>query len=233
MQRMQGDTAETLYELMSTQRAVRRLRPDPIPVEVVDRVLQAACWAPTGGNGQQWRILVLRDPAKKQALGELYGPMWHPYAEKYAERIATMPPERQEPSRRTLEAGTYLADHFGELPVVLVFLADMGKMTITDSGLDRTSIIGGGSIYPAVQNALLAARAEGLGCVLTTLHAAREAEVQEVLGVPEHLAIAAVVPLGWPVGAGHGPITRRPPSQMAWDDEVGVAWGEADEGADT
>ena len=108
-------------------------------------------------------------------------------------------------------------------------LADPSRMTITDAHLDRVSLVGGGSVYPAVQNVLLACRAEGLGCVLTTLHCRFETEVQAIVGAPSAWVPVAVVPVGWPVGRGHGPITRRPPSEMAFDDSFGRAWGEGAE----
>lgn len=222
---LMGDEADVLYQLMSTQRAVRRLRADPIPDDVVHRVLQAACWAPTGGNGQQWRVVVVRDPARKRAMADLYAPAWRAYSEGYDAKIERIPDEpRRESARRTLDAGLYMADHFHETPVLLVFLANPSKMTITDDHLDRVSLVGGGSVYPAVQNALLAARAEGLGCVLTTLHARFESEVQEIVGATPEWAPVAVVPLGWPVGGGHGPITRRPPADMAFADTFGEPW---------
>ena len=225
-----GSEAESLYGLMSTQRAVRRLRPDPVPDEVLHRVVQAACWAPTGGNGQQWRVVVVRDEARKQALADLYAPAWHVYAEGYAAKLERIPEgDRRESARRTLDAGTHLADHFHQTPAILVFLADPSRMTITDAHLDRVSLVGGGSVYPAVQNALLACRAEGLGCVLTTLHCRFEAEVQQIVDAPPEWAPVAVVPIGWPVGGGHGPITRRTPAEMAFADSFGVAWSaEAD-----
>jgi len=220
-----GDEAGVLYGLMSTQRAVRRLRLDPIPDDVVERVLQAACWAPTGGNGQQWRIVVLKDPGCKRAMADLYAPIWRDYAKDYAMKISRIADERQrESARRTLDAGTHLAEHFHEVPVILVFLANPSRMTITDDHLDRVSLVGGGSVYPAVQNALLAARAEGLGCVLTTLHARFEPEVQTIVGAPDEWAPVGVVPLGWPAGRGHGPITRRSPNEMAFADVFGDAW---------
>lgn len=220
------DAAEQLYELMSTQRAVRRLRPDPVPDDVLDRILQAACWAPTGGNGQPWRVVAVRNPERKQQLADLYAPAWNRYAEAYVAKLERIPEaRRRESARRTLEAGTHLADHFHEVPVVLVFLADPSRMTITDAELERVSLVGGGSVYPAIQNTLLACRAEGLGCVLTTLHCAHESTVQQIIGAPPEWAIAGVVPIGWPVGGGHGPITRRPPAEMVFDDTFGTSWG--------
>jgi nitroreductase len=220
-----GTEADTLYRLMSTQRAVRRLRPDPIPDDVLERILQAACWAPTGGNRHPWRVVVVRDPERKQALADLYAPAWHEYSAVYETRLPKIPAgPRRESARRTLAAGDHLADHFAETPVVLVFLADPARMTITDAHLDRVSLVGGGSVYPAVQNALLACRAEGLGCVLTTLHCTFESEVQEIVDAPDDWVPVGVVPIGWPVGGGHGPISRLPVEQMAFLDSCDSPW---------
>ena len=158
-----------LYDAMSTLRAVRRIRPDPIPDEVLSRVFQAATWAPTGGNHQGWRIVAVRDPGKKQALEDLYRPHWEGYIPGYEAHMASMPEAERDSSARALAAGTYLANHLHEAPVIAVFCFNPGRMTITDSDLDRPSVVGGGSVYPAVQNLLLACRNEGLGCVLTTL----------------------------------------------------------------
>lgn len=215
-----------LYEMMSTLRAVRRLRPDPIPADVVGRVLQAACWAPTGGNLQPWRIIVVRSAENKQALAELYGPEWKTFtdfARKRAERQGASAEERAK-MERTYAAGDHLADHLAEAPVILLFIADPAKMAITDKNLDRISMVGGGSVYTAVQNAMLACRAEGLGCTLTTLHCIREPEVKAVLGIPAEWATLAMVPIGYPVGRGHGPISRRTPSELVFDDAFGVPW---------
>ncbi len=213
-----------IYEMMSTLRAVRKLRTDPIPDDVLERVLQAACWAPTGGNVQPWRVIVVRSPGRKQALAEVYRPEWYSYVEGFKDRVAAMPADQQPVWERTMVAGNYLADHLQDAPAILMFVADPRNMAITDAGLDRISMVGGGSVYTAVQNAMLAARTEGLGCTLTTLHCLREDEVKAALDIPEKWATLAMVPLGYPVGAGHGPITRQPPSALAFDDSFGVAW---------
>ena len=97
-------------------------------------------------------------------------------------------------------------------------------MAITDAKLDRISMVGGGSVYPAVQNAMLACVAEGLGCTLTTLHCLREAEVKELLEIPDPWGTVAMVPIGYPVGKGHGPITRQGPGVMAYADTFGSDW---------
>ncbi len=210
-----------IYEAMSTLRAVRRLRPDPIPEDVLKRVLTAATWAPTGGNQQGWRIILVRDPAKKQTLEDLYRPLWDAYAEGYANRLEKMPEDERVKSGRALEAGNYLSTHLHEVPAIAVFTFNPAMMAITDAGLDRPSVVGGGSVYPAVQNLLLACRNEGLGCVLTTLLCMEEKQVCELLEIPEGWYTCAHVPIGYAVGGGHGPITRRPAEEMAFTDSFG------------
>lgn len=213
-----------LYEAMSNLRAVRRLRPDPIPADVMERVLQAACWAPTGGNQQPWRVIVVEGSEEKQALAEIYRPLWYRYAEGLADRIAAMPEDDQPRWQRIAAAGDHLADTLADAPAILMFVADFRAMAVTDAKLDRISLVGGGSVYPPVQNAMLACVAEGLGCTLTTLHCLREQEVKDALSIPDPWATAAMVPIGYPVGKGHGPITRRPPTEMAFQDNFGQAW---------
>lgn len=210
-----------LYQAMSTLRAVRRLRPDPIPEDVLERVLTAATWAPTGGNLQPWRMIVVRSEEKKQALQDLYAPRWATYTVHYEKRLEGLPEPEAEKSRKTLKAGDYLAENFAQSPVVVVFCFNPANMAITDAKQDRPSVVGGGSVYPAVQNLLLAARNEGLGCVLTTLLCMDETAVKEALEIPEQWHTCAFVPLGYPVGGGHGSISRRPLAKMMSVDTFG------------
>lgn len=213
-----------LYEAMSTLRAVRKLRPDPIPDDVLERVLQAACWAPTGGNQQPWRVVVVIDPDKKAGLQTIYQPEWARYSEGFMARLASLPAEELAKWERVTAAGDHLADHLAEAPAILMFCGNPKMMAITDAKLDRVSMVGGGSVYPAVQNAMLACVAEGLGCTLTTLHCLREPDVKELLDIPDGWATLAMVPIGYPVGRGHGPITRQPPSVLAFRDTFGTNW---------
>jgi len=213
-----------LYEAMSTLRAVRRLRPDPIPHDVLERVLQAACWAPTGGNQQPWKVIVVTDPDLKAGLQDVYRPEWQRYAVGFLARFEDQPDELADPWRRVAKAGDYLADHLHEAPAILMFCANPAAMAITDAKLDRVSMVGGGSVYPPVQNAMLACVAEGLGCTLTTLHCLNEAAVKELLEIPESWATVALVPIGYPVGRGHGPITRKGPEHMAAHNTFSGAW---------
>ncbi len=221
---MSEQTEMGLYEAMSTLRAVRRLRPDPIPDDVLRRVIQAACWAPTGGNQQPWRVITVRSPERKQALADIYGPEWTRYAANFGPRLEGLEGEDRARWERILTAGDYLAEHLAEAPVILMFVADFRAMAVTDAKLDRISLVGGGSVYPPVQNAMLACVAEGLGCTLTTLHCLREDEVKAALDIPDPWATAAMIPIGYPVGKGHGPITRKPPSEMAFRNTFAEPW---------
>jgi nitroreductase len=203
---------------------VRKLRPDPVPDDVLRRVLEAASWAPTGGNVQPWRVVVVRDAGKKSALGDLYAARWHAYSAQHRAQLEGAPEPLVAKTERMIAAGDHLAEHFGETPVVLIFCFNPKIMAITDAKQDRISVVGGGSIYPAVENALLACRAEGLGCVLTTLLCEVEPEVRELLAIPAPWATAAAVPIGYPVLGGHGPISRRPVEKLAFADTWGEPW---------
>jgi len=211
-----------LYEAMRTLRAVRRLRPDPVPDDVLRRVLEAATWAPTGGNLQPWRIVVVRERARTTRLGALYGERWAAYAAGHRAMIAHLTGDARTRQVRMLAAGDHLGAHFGEAPALLVFCFNPELMAITDAGLGRPSVVGGASVYPAVENLLLACRAEGLGCVLTTLLCECEAEVKVLLEIPEPWGTAAVVPVGWPLRRGHGPISRRPVEKLVYTDRFGA-----------
>ncbi len=211
-----------VYEAMSTLRAVRRLRADPVPDDVLRRVIEAASWAPTGGNAQPWRVIAVKEQSRKAKLGELYSRSWNAYVDGHRKLIAAAPEAARERVEKMFAAGTYLADNFADVPVVLVFCFNPESMAITDAKQDRVSVVGGASIYPAVGNALLACRAEGLGCVLTTLLCESEPAVRELLAIPQPWATAAAIPIGYPVLGGHGPISRRPVEKLAFLD----GWGQ-------
>ena len=211
-----------LYEAMATTRAVRRLRPDPVPEPVLRRVLEAATWAPSGGNRQAWRVIAVRDPATKRALGELYMGPWTAYAARQRAQLARLPETSRATGERSLAAGDHLAAHLHAAPVIAVFCFQPELLTITDAALPRPSVVGGASLYPAVQNLLLACRAEGLGCVLTTLLCVVEERVRPLLGIPDPWATSAFVPIGYPVGRGHGPLARKSVEAMTFADHWGT-----------
>ena len=130
-----------------------------------------------------------------------------------------MPADAAESSRRALASGTYLATHMHEAPVICIFCFNPANITVTDADQPRQSVVAGGSVYPAVQNLLLAARSEGLGCVLTTLLCMEEPAVKNLLGIPNEWHTAAHVPLGYPVLGGHGPINRKSIGKMTSIDQ--------------
>ncbi len=213
-----------IYDAMSTLRAVRRIKSDPIEPAVVDRILKAATWAPSGGNMQPWRIVAVQDAVIKQEFQNLYKPLWDNYTVGYRQKMQSMPADEKATSARALDAGDYLANNLGAMPLIAVFCYNPSIMTITDKDQPRPSVVGGGSVYPAVQNLLLAARNEGLGSVLTTLLCMEEPRVRELLQLPAQWYTAAHVPIGHSVGGGHGPIRRKPVAEMVSRDTWGSAW---------
>ncbi len=202
-------------EVIRTTGACRHYRPDPVPDDVLARVLDAARWAPTGGNRQGVRFLAVRDAVKRRSLRDLYVPLW----EQYVARAGARPGA---PLPKLVAAADHMARHLDEVPVLLVVCAHVGDLLATDRHLDRVSVVAGGSVYPAVQNVLLAARAEGLGTALTTLLCAVEPQVKELLGIPDDVLTAALVPLGYPVEPFPKKLGRRPLSDICFGD----AWGE-------
>ena len=213
--------ADNLYSILSTTRSIRRISDKPVDDATLERVLQAAIWAPSGGNRQPWRIIAVRDRALKQKLGDIYAAEWAKYVEMNMKRVEGMPENIVEATRTGLAVGTRLAESLADVPVVIMFIHDPREVFVTDGNLGRTPVVGGASLYPAVQNLLLAARAEGLGGVLTTLISASEVKVRELLEIPEPWGVYAMVPLGHPMG-NHGPLRRAPLSHMVkydrWSD---------------
>jgi nitroreductase len=149
-------------EVLETTGTCRYYRPDPIPDDVLRRILDGSRWAPTGGNRQGVRFIVVRDAAKRQQLEDWYLPLW----ESYVGRATARPGA---PMPRLLAAADHMARQLHEVPVLVVVCAQLADLLATDRHLDRLTIVGGASVYPAVQNLLLAARAEGLGTARTTL----------------------------------------------------------------
>ena len=199
-----------LFEAMYTNRAIRQFRPDPVPGELIERVLDAAIRAPSGSNRQTWRFLVLGDPAVRARVGELYREGYYEYI---PERMKLLPGTENSPVFRS---ALYLADHMAtEPPVLILACVEAGP---TDPPAGRTS---GGSIYPAVQNLMLAARALGLGTCLTTLHLRREAQIKAFLGIPDHVDTYALIPLGYPVKP-FGSLGRRPVAEVTFHDRWGA-----------
>ncbi len=185
--------------------AVRDFVPSTLPDEVLYRILDQARFAPSGGNRQGWRVLVLRDPEKRRRLADFARtPMQEYIARRKAGEVPfnTVVPTQITPEQIAAVTLRFpLLDHLDDvslIPVVLVVAVDLSRVASFDSMLSRIGVISGGSVYPFVWNILMGARNEGYGGVLTTFLSPREADVQEMLGLPAHFAIAALVPLGKP-----------------------------------
>lgn len=188
-------------ELIPTLRstgAVRRFTDDGVSDATVHQILDDARFAPSGGNRQPWRVAVVKDPTLRRRLGELMQPVWDAYVARA--RLAVTPyncVDDVEPSEVT-HAPNELLDHIESIPVVLAVAADLRKIAMTDTVLERPPLTGGASIYPFCWSILLAARERGLGGVLTTFLSRAEPEAAPELGLPPHHALAATLFLGVP-----------------------------------
>jgi nitroreductase len=203
-----------LRDALRTTGAVRDFRPDPVPDDVVYRILETARFAPSGGNRQGWRVVVVKDPSVRAALRDLYLPGWYEYLAIAGAGLVPWAPvtDREREAEAAASAkpmGEGMAEHFDEVPVLLVLLADQRALAAVDRDLDRYTMAGGASIYPFAWNLLLAAREEGLAGVITTMVIRREDEAKRLLDVPDELVIAAVIALGQPVRQPRR-LTRRP-----------------------
>lgn len=207
-----------LYDVMRSTPAVREFADDPLPDDVLARILDNARFAPTGGNRQGVRVIVVRDAQTRSALADL----GLTAARRYTAQLAhgESPWNPLQPSgvdASTVDATEPLAQMSApirEAPVVLVICVDLGVVAATDQDLDRVGVVPGASVYPFAWNVLLAARNEGYGGVLTTMAVAEEPRVKDLLGVPDPYAIAAVVPLGKPVRQ-VTKLRRRPVGEFA------------------
>lgn len=204
-----------VFHIMATTRAVRRLKPDPVPDDLIVRILRAGVAAPNGANQQRWRFLVVKDPVVKQNVQRLYKRAFDEFVSPMYERSAPSPGASPSSFARQHELVRHLTDHLHEAPVWIVPCIEGG--TTPPSGLARAE---GASIYPAVQNMLLAARALGLGATLTTRHLMYEAEAEAALGLPAGVHSYAIIPLGYPVGR-FGPVRRGDLADVVYEN----AWG--------
>ena len=192
-----------LYDVMRTTFAAREFTGDPLPDEALGKILDHARFAPSGGNRQGWRVVVVRDPATKRELADLSGFA----AKRYAAQVQNGenpwntidPPGVDAATIERTPAPPHLTEPIGNAPVVLVICVDLKVVASMDQDLERIGIVSGASIYPFAWNILLAARHEGFGGTITTLAAAQEPKVQALLGIPKHVAVCAVMPLGRPV----------------------------------
>lgn len=212
-------SAMTFDEISHSMAACRQFRDEPVSDEVLATVLDAGRWAPQGGNRQPVRFIAVRDPALKAKLGEWYLAPWKAYMANVKGRPTVSPTKRHK--RSSLAEADHFAEHFGEIPVIVVVCAELAGLHPTDHELGRLSIVGGGSVYPAVQNVLLKCREVGLGAALTTLLCHAEPQVKELLAIPDGIATAAHLAMGWPALPFPKSLSRRPLHEIAFADRYG------------
>ena len=201
-----------IFDIQRTMRAMRRLKPDPVPHQLIEKILEAGVSAPNGGNAQTWRFLVVTDPEIKAAVQPYYKRAYDEVQKpRHDEQKPKTPGKALDQHIRNEAAIEYLTNHFHEAPVWIVACA---------KGANSASSLSGASVYPAVQNMLLAARALGLGATLTARHIAFRSEVDTLLGLPEDVSSFAILPIGYPIGK-FGPTRRAPLSEVVrinkWD----------------
>ena len=222
-----------MLEAIHSARAIRRFKPDPVPETVITAILDAAIRAPSAGNSQNWIFLVVQDAEQRRKLGLLYRKASDIASAMYAAR-GRPPHLTEEQFRRLMSSGSFLWDHLADAPVILVPCQTQPKIPPPDAlppdvrarHLDEQRYverIRGASIYPAVQNVILACRAFGLGTTITTNHIRCEDEVKAVLGVPEDVQTFALMPIGYPLDA-FGPVVRRPVAEVVYADRWARQW---------
>jgi nitroreductase len=221
-----------LYEAMRCAPTTRRFRPDPVPREALVRALENARFAPSGGNRQGWRVVVVEDAASRAALRDLYLPRWRAYMEATGGARMLAEPAGLDPKRvRMVQRANEYAERLAEVPVHLLVGVRLEDVLATDAELPRQSIVGGASIYTFVQNLLLALRAEELGAAMTTLLVPAEAEVKRLLEIPEDVALAAHVGVGHRADPWPGRLSRRPVGEFAFAERYGLPLTEPGEPA--
>lgn len=205
-----------IFEIIYSTRAIRRLKSDPIPEETLKKIIDAGIHAPSGGNLQDWAFLLVRKPELKSFIRDRYWGMWQKFQ---GER--PLPPDLPPARRRLMESAAHLAEHLNEVPAILLACAKKIYPPFASLGYERASVATvHGSIYPAVQNIILACRALGIGTVLTTIHCCFEEELKQKFGIPDEVEIAAMLPLGFPQGK-FGPTARKSAEEVIhWDE-----WG--------
>ncbi|MEO8814692.1 MAG: nitroreductase family protein [Mycobacterium sp.] len=212
-----------LQQAMMTQRAVRRVLPDPVDDTLVLKCIELALRAPTGNDGQNWEFIVVKDRHVKENLGRRYRQAWRIQRGVVLRRAVA----RDESMAKIARAIQWQVDHFAEIPVLVVaclrLSAQEGRLPFVRMPHVAESAYWG-SIYPSVQNLLLAARAIGLGASLITLPLWNQSSARQILGLPRGVTPCCIVPLGWPRGR-YGPTTRKPVEHVAHRDAYGhLAW---------
>ena len=214
-----------LAEAMRCAPTSRRFTAEHVPADVLRRVLDNARFAPSGGNRQGWRVVVVRDAARRRAIRDLYLPRWRAYMEQTGGAQMLRSPDDFDAARvRMVRGADVYAERMDEVPVHLVVGVRLDDLAVTDADLPRQSIVGGASVYPFVQNVLLALRAEGLGAAMTTLLVPSEADVRQLLEIPDDVALAAHIGVGyraddWPKQLARKPVEEARPTDAAGESD--------------
>lgn len=196
-----------LDEVMKTTGAVREFRDEAVPQRMIYEILDLARFAPSGGNRQPWRVIIVNDEKIRHRIAELYREGWREYMTHVVNGLVPFAPKDNGKwfgsavdldLAATVEYPNEFADNLETVPVLMVLIVKLGDLACLDNGLDRQSIVGGGSIYPFAHNVLLSARSFGLGGVMTTVICRREPQMKELLGVDDDYAVAGLVAVGFP-----------------------------------
>jgi nitroreductase len=217
-----------LIDTLRTTGAVRQFHPDRVPDDVLVRVLDTARFAPSGGNRQGWRVIVVKDPVLRAQLRDLYLSGWYEYLAMGSAGLVPWAPVTDRSAEAAAiasaeqfaRAGTStpgFAELLDQAPALLLVLADLTALAAVDRDLPRYTLAGGASIYPFVWSLLLAARSEGLAGVMTTMPVRRESDVRAAFSIPDTVAVASLVVLGRPVATPRR-LTRAPVCSFAWLD---------------
>jgi nitroreductase len=205
-----------LFEVINSCRAMRRLDTREVPESMLVRLIEAANQAPSGSNMQNARWLIVRDPGVKQQLADLNRKGVEAYIGPQASRLDSLPHQSESKRKRMLDAVLWQKDHMHEIPALIIACMEFGQKVD-----GATMARGGGSIWPGVQNLLLAARALGLGAAPTTLALGDHKAVAEVLELPQTMGAFCLIPVGYPLG-NFGPVTRKPINEILCFDKWSI-----------
>ncbi len=209
--RWHAEQTRDLFDAIRTLRSVRRFRPDPVPDAVLRDIIEAATHAPSARNAQPWYFVAVRDPEVKRTIAALYRSAWRQAQAYTAATDADADIKGRAGYRRMMQAVDDLASHLDRTPVLILACLDTAQLGPMADGSGRLLAAQSAyaSIFPAVQNLMLAARGLGLGSTLTTVYASAEAEIRAAVGIPARVHVAAMIPLGYPAEPFR--VTRRKP----------------------
>jgi nitroreductase len=216
-----------LYELMRCVPSTRHFTDEPVDREVLARVFENARFAPSGGNRQGWRVIVVNGRDTRRRLRDLYLAPWNAYMVKTGGRAALEAGEASGLPKgrlKMLAGADEYAKSFDQVPTHLVVCVQLDALALTDEALERPSIVGGASIYPFVQNVLLGLRGEGLGAAFTTLLVPAEPQVRELLAIPEDLALAGHISVGHRADPWPQRLRRNPVDEFVFAERFGERW---------